>query len=559
LQQFLNIAFCPSTLQEILPKLNDKERQMIPPTFEKFVLSDFSKLYIFHENIDALLICFKIVLEAAKKAKLKFSIQKSTFIATKIQMLGYTINTMQANIKIDAIKSSGFLNMKKPSTLYELQSRLCTFKYFENSLPYLKEILYPLHFIVKQQKFSWGPVEELAWTQAKRLVSLGLTLSVPDESNDLVLTTDASKIAASACLFCIKNDKLQLVSASSKYFNTADLNRNSYTLEAISLAYALKTFAPYLLNCKGKIRIFTDAKSLIYAKRLQRHSYLINNVLNYITNFLSLIDVELYHLPGQFNVLADVLSRAINENLNCALPKEHPISKEWAKSIPPIPEIFGVTHETLYKFLVSIPQPEHCDLYDRSHRRLQDPKILQTTLDHVMQNTPEERYNSAIVMLEKWNDEYCNKYDENIPPHVQHVHTMKMTMDLEAEKKVLEQIYVMIDKIYPEIKDDTLYKDLQENLEEASKRFLIVSSQPLTESNINFLNNSIFSALKILEKAEGRRNVAKIHDNIKTENKSSFVNAYSIAKAKPVLDNTTSPTVFFRMKNTATFIPKFCS
>jgi hypothetical protein len=40
----------------------------------------------------------------------------------------------------------------------------------------------------------------------------------------------------------------------SKYFAPADLHKNLYMLEALSLAYALKVFAPYLLNCTAEIK-----------------------------------------------------------------------------------------------------------------------------------------------------------------------------------------------------------------------------------------------------------------------------------------------------------------
>ena len=36
-------------------------------------------------------------------------------------------------------------------------------------------------------------------------------------------------------------------------------------LESIALAYGLKIYSAYILNCTGTIKIFTDAKSLIYA------------------------------------------------------------------------------------------------------------------------------------------------------------------------------------------------------------------------------------------------------------------------------------------------------
>ena len=102
-------------------------------------------------------------------------------------------------------------------------------------------------------------------------------------------------------------------------------------LESIALAYGLKIYSAYILNCTGTIKIFTDAKSLIYAKRNQTHSILLNSALTYITNFVSLVNIEIYHIPGPVNRLADIMSRAISDSLQCGLTKEHQISKEWAK------------------------------------------------------------------------------------------------------------------------------------------------------------------------------------------------------------------------------------
>ncbi len=83
--------------------------------------------------------------------------------------------------------------------------------------------------------------------------------------------------------------------------------RCSYVLESISLAYALKVFSAYLLNCQASIKIYTDARSLIYAKRMSTHSVLLNSTLNYLTNFVSMLNISIYHIPGSINVLADVL------------------------------------------------------------------------------------------------------------------------------------------------------------------------------------------------------------------------------------------------------------
>ena len=134
---------------------------------------------------------------------------------------------------------------------------------------------------------------------------------------------------------------------------------------------------------------------------MSNHSILLNNTVNYISNFVSLVHAQFYHLPGTVNVLADVLSRAIADKLNCNLARDHPISKQWAKILPPIPENFSVNHETLFKFLTKSLTPETQDIYDRTQRKLMEPKTLQSVFDLTKNHTPEEKYNNAISLLEK--------------------------------------------------------------------------------------------------------------------------------------------------------------
>jgi hypothetical protein len=112
--------------------------------------------------------------------------------------------------------------------------------------------------------------------------------------------------------------------------------------------------------------------------------------LTYIQNFVSLVNVEIYHLPGTVNILADIMSRAVNDNLSCALPREHPISKAWAKEIPPLTDNFYVTRDALFEFLTKQLEPEAQDLGDRKHRKLMEPKTVQQLYDMSKEVSPEE-------------------------------------------------------------------------------------------------------------------------------------------------------------------------
>jgi hypothetical protein len=99
---------------------------------------------------------------------------------------------------------------------------------------------------------------------SKTISNPNLRLTIPDPSDDLVLSTDASKIAAAACLFRIKNNKMELVAVSSKYFATTDLNKSSYMLEAISLAYALKIFQHIFSTAQAPLKFLQMQKALFF-------------------------------------------------------------------------------------------------------------------------------------------------------------------------------------------------------------------------------------------------------------------------------------------------------
>jgi hypothetical protein len=327
---------------------------------------------------------------------------------------------------------------------------------------------------------------------------------VPDTHDTLVLTTDASKVAAAAVLFRVRSDKLELVSATSKYFSTADLGKSSYFLEAIALAYGIKCFSAYLLNCQSKVLIYTDAKALIFAKRMSTHSILLNNTLTYLTNFVSIAKVQLYHLPGAVNILADVLSRAICDNLNCSLPKEHPISRQWAKVLPPLPDNFGVSHEILYKFLTEPLKSEPQDIYDRKIRKLIEPKSVINLYKESQDMTAEQKYHSAQTLLHQWLSEYAKKHPAEPTSHLVKVHTAAIELDLQTQNLCFEKIKEIMELHYSDIKNTPVFKLIQKNLEEVSKDYVKCLHYPLTKKSVDKFHTSqkaLLSNLGLVEQS----------------------------------------------------------
>ena len=154
LYKFLEVAFSQEMYNKVFKQLSEEEQKLAPESFLQCIKYYFDDFFVYADDYDHLLVCFKLVLMAAKLAKIKFSIEKATFFATKIKILGYSFDTKEIKFTMDKLKSSAIQNMKKPASLYELHSRLASLQYQSSFLPYLKHILYPLQFLLRKKQFS---------------------------------------------------------------------------------------------------------------------------------------------------------------------------------------------------------------------------------------------------------------------------------------------------------------------------------------------------------------------------------------------------------------------
>jgi hypothetical protein len=127
LNKFIEKAFSQEVHNDLLKQLPSDQQKLVPPSFDHYLRSYFDDKFIFADNYESLYVCFKMVLMAARKAKIKYSIEKSSFFTTKLKILGYSFDTKDVHLTMDKLKASGFLNTKKPSSLYELHSRLAAF------------------------------------------------------------------------------------------------------------------------------------------------------------------------------------------------------------------------------------------------------------------------------------------------------------------------------------------------------------------------------------------------------------------------------------------------
>ena len=134
---------------------------------------------------------------------------------------------------------------------------------------------------------------------------MNLRLTIPDPRDNLVMYTDASKVAASACFIREKRWEIRAcVPVNSKHFSTTDLNKCSYILESIALAFALKSYAAYLLNCEAEER-----RSLSYTlERVEHELKLTKEVIESVDPY----DIRINNI--EIRILGDNESRVKTTN-----------------------------------------------------------------------------------------------------------------------------------------------------------------------------------------------------------------------------------------------------
>ena len=129
LKKFLERAYNQEAYNKYFRHLSEDERAICAKSFEEIFVNFFDDLWITGNTYEETIVNWKLCLMVAREAKIKFSAEKSTFLTTKVKVLGYEFDTRDTKLTMDKLKASAIANLKKPSSLYELHSRLASFQY----------------------------------------------------------------------------------------------------------------------------------------------------------------------------------------------------------------------------------------------------------------------------------------------------------------------------------------------------------------------------------------------------------------------------------------------
>ena len=262
---------------------------------------------IFSDNWSDHICQIKRFFQIMREAKLTINLMKSEFGKATVKYLGHIVGQGQVR-PLDA-KIQTIVKYPIPTSRKELARFLGMAGYYRNFCLNFSEIAAPLtNLLSKKVKFVWTDDCQLAFDKVKLLLQKSPVLKSPDYEKPFKLIIDSSDVGTGSVLVQEASDGLDHpVSYFSKKFLKYQKNYSVVEKETLGLVLALEHFDVYLGSTPFKIKVYTDHNPLTFLKTMKNK----NQRLARWSLALQEYNLEIQHIPGSEDVVADALSRCI--------------------------------------------------------------------------------------------------------------------------------------------------------------------------------------------------------------------------------------------------------
>ena len=355
--EFLRMPFglknAPSTFQRAMDNIL---REFVG----KFCLVYMDDIIIYSTSLQEHIGHLKTVFKKLEEFELKLQIDKCEFLCKEVGYLGHVVTP--EGIKPNPDKIKVIRNWPLPKTEKDLRSFLGTLGYYRRFIKDLARIIKPMteqlrkKEEIKSKKQTQNSTENgkkdknklltitpqfiEAFEKCKKLLTGSDILHYPDLTKEFILTTDASNFALGAVLSQGPIGKDKPIAFASRTLTNTEQNYSTIEKELLALVWACKYFRPYLYG--RKFILYTDHQPLTYAFGLKNTN---NRLVRWRLSLAEYV-YEIKYRPGKQNVVADSLSRLVNEiNLNTLSSDETVHSAESDAG-----DLIGMTENPLNQF-----------------------------------------------------------------------------------------------------------------------------------------------------------------------------------------------------------------
>ena len=201
---------------------------------------------------------------------------------------------------VDPQKIEAISNWGAPTNQTEVRSFLGLAGYYRKFIRNFSLIASSLHKLLKKNvRFEWSEECQKSMDELKRRLTTAPVLTLPDDSSDYVIYSDASLRG----MGCVLMQNGRIISYLSRQLKPHERNYPTHDLELAAVVFALKAWRHYLYG--RRCQIYSDHRSLKYITTQKELNLRQRRWVELIKDYDCTIE---YH-PRKANVVADALSR----------------------------------------------------------------------------------------------------------------------------------------------------------------------------------------------------------------------------------------------------------
>ena len=288
-----------------------------PSTFQRFIthlFRDFignfvyaylDDIFIFSDSIEEHQEHIRLVIDRLRRAKMVLNPKKCDFFSKKMDCLGHIID--DHGIHADSSKMTQILNWRTPRSYHDIQRFLGLIQYIQHFMPNVSVFTAPLSAITRNgHEFMWRPIHDKCFTEVKALAAKTPILKPidPKVEDPIWVICDASTSGVGAFYGQGKSwENCQPAGFMSRKFKEAQQNYRVFEMETLAILEALTKWEDKLIG--RKFTVITDHQSLEFFSK-QKH---LSGRQARWAEYLSRFNFEVVYVKGQYNIVADCLSR----------------------------------------------------------------------------------------------------------------------------------------------------------------------------------------------------------------------------------------------------------
>jgi hypothetical protein len=260
------------------------------------------------------------VIKQLIRAKLRVKHTKLSICQDYTEFLGIMYHN--GKMSIPEARVQGYMDYPIPVTPKQMKGFIASISYYRKFIPKYAELTLRLHqlsLLDNKQKIKLNEEEMQDFVKIQTAIKDAVSLQIPQADRQFICYSDASNFAVSFVVEQVdKEGNRYPIAFLSKMLTKSEKQYGTFKKEAIALLYGLTTMEFFFLN-QPKVILKTDARSLLFLRACKGSG----SFLTRVALQLSAYPIEIHHIPGKLNVIADVLSRNNNKHDPALMYEEH--------------------------------------------------------------------------------------------------------------------------------------------------------------------------------------------------------------------------------------------